>query len=80
MEHVIFHSIMNHLNQNSILIENQHGFRIDHSCITQLLTLTEDISFALDHQKQIDVILLDFSKVFDTVPHQQLLTKLRHYW
>ena len=79
MEHIIYHSIMNHLNQNNILIENQHGFRANHSCVTQLITLSEDISFALDHQKQTDIILLDFSKAFDTVPHQRLLTKLRFY-
>ena len=31
-EHIIYHSIMDHLNQNNILIENQHGFRTNHSC------------------------------------------------
>ena len=45
----------------------------------QLITLTEDISFALDHHKQIDTILLDFSKAFDTVLHQWLLTKQKYY-
>ena len=70
LEHIIYHNIMNHLNNNNILIENQHGFRANHSCVTQLLTLTEDISYALDHRKQVDVILLDFAKAFDTVPHQ----------
>ena len=79
MEHIIYHSIMDHLNQNNILIENQHGFRANHSCVTQLITLTEDISLALDHHKQIDIILLDFAKAFDKVPHQRLLTKLRYY-
>ena len=79
MEQIIYHSIMDHLNQNNILIENQHGFRSNHSCVTQLITLTEDISSALDHQKQIDIILLDLSKAFDTVPHEWLLTKLRYY-
>jgi len=78
MEHIIYHSIMDHLNQNNILIANQHGFQSNHSCVTQLITLTEDVSYALDHQKQIDLILLDF-KTFDSVPHQRLLTKLRYY-
>ena len=70
LEHIIYHNIMIHLNANNVLIENQHGFRANHSCVTQLLTLTEDISCALDHKKQIDIILLDFAKAFDTVPHQ----------
>ena len=81
MEHIIFHNIiiMSHLNANDILIENQHGFRAGHSRATQLVTLTEDILHALDYQKQVDIKLLDFTKAFDTVPHQWLLTKLQYY-
>ena len=79
MEHIIYHSIMNHLNLNNILIDNQHGFRANHSCTTQLIVFIEDVSHALDHQKQVDIILLDFSKAFDMVPHQRLLSKLKHY-
>ena len=70
---------MNHLNSNNILIENQHGFRANHSYVTQLLTLTEDVSYALNHWKQIDVVLFDFAKAFDTVHHQRLLTKPPFY-
>ena len=44
-----------------------------------LVTVTENILYAMDHKLQTDVILLDFQKAFDTVSHQQLLSKLSTY-
>ena len=79
LEHIIFHSIMEHLQINNVLIENQHGFRVGHSCQTRLISLVEDLLHAMDNQYQIDIILLDFTKAFDKVPHRRLLTKLLHY-
>ena len=70
---------MDHLQLNNILINNQHGFRSGFSCQTQLISLIEDVSHALDNQLQTDLILLDFSKAFDTVPHKRLSAKLHHY-
>jgi len=76
MEH--FHSKLNHVQHNNILINNQHGFRSGFSCQTQLISLVEDTSHAMDRGFQTDVILLDFSKDFDTVPHICLLNKLQY--
>ena len=50
-----------------------------HSCQTQLILLVEDILKAMDSHHQVDLILLDFTKAFDTVPHKRLLTKLHYY-
>ena len=57
----------------------EHGFRPGFSCQTQLISLIEDISHALDNQLQTDLIMLDFSKAFDTVAHKRLMAKLHHY-
>ena len=62
-----------------LLNDNQHGFRSHYSYVTQLIFLVEDLSCSMDHQKQTDVILLDFAKAFDSIPHQRLLVKLKHY-
>ena len=70
---------MDHINTNNILINNQHGFRSGFSCQTQLISLIDDIAYAMDNHYQTDLILLDFSKAFDTVPHRCLLAKLQYY-
>ena len=70
MEHIIYHSIMSHLEKNNIINSFQHGFRSGHSCTTQLLTDIEELanSIHVDIHKQVDVLFLDFPKDFDTVP------------
>lgn len=79
MEHVIFRYILKHLNNYSIISPHQHGFQPGLSCQTQLTLLTDEILKAMDSHYQIDLLLLDFSKAFDTVTHSKLLNKLIHY-
>ena len=63
----------------NILTNLNHGFRSGFSCETQLLTTTHDFLTSLDKKHQVDIAILDFSKAFDTVPHQKLLHKLKHF-
>ena len=65
MELMIRDKFMDHL-INHELLTCQYGFMKGCSCVTQLLA-------------DIDCIYLDFSKAFDSVPHQHLLMKLRKF-
>ena len=67
---------MAHLEKHNVLADNQHGFRKGHSCDTQLAALVNDIARILDNKSQADLIIMDFRKAFDSVPHQRLLKKL----
>ena len=49
------------------------------SCVTQLLTTLESWTALLQDGVPIDVVYLDFSKGFDSVPHKHLLVKLQAY-
>ena len=79
LEHILASNIRKHLDQHNILSQFQHGFRKKHSCETQLLSTIEDLARSLDKREQIDCLILDFSKAFDSVPHQRLLHKLGWY-
>jgi hypothetical protein len=84
LEHILVSNIMKHLQTNNILVDSQHGFRSRRSCETQLVQFIQDIALNLDkgygkRHKQTDVIVMDFAKAFDKVPHKRLLYKLEHY-
>ena len=79
LEHIIYSNIMDHLDLHSILSDKQHGFRSKHSTETQLILTTHDLSKSLNNKSQIDMIIMDFSKAFNTVPHNRLLNKLKRY-
>ena len=79
LEHIICRHLLNHLEQNHILTNLNHGFRTGYSCETQLVTTLNDFLQEHDKGHQVDVAILDFSKAFDTVPHDKLLHKLHLY-
>ena len=80
MEHIIFSHIMSHIDRHHILIDTQHGFHRGHSTESQLITPINDIAHSMDIEHgQVDAIVLDFSKAFDSVVHERLLLKLEYY-
>jgi len=78
-EHIIYSNIYHYLSENNILCAQQHGFRKNHSCESQLIATVNDFATYLNAGEQVDVISLDLSKAFDKVPHQKLLYKLSSY-
>jgi hypothetical protein len=79
MEHVITKHVLNHLESNNLLYDLQHGFRHSRSCETQLLSFVQELAANSDKNIQTDLIIMDFAKAFDKVPHQRLLYKLKFY-
>ena len=54
--------------------DSHHGFLTGRSCSTQLLLVHNDCFKGLDKSGQVDVVFIDFSKAFDLVCHDILLT------
>lgn len=79
MESVIKIQLMNFLNEKKLLSPAQYGFRCGKSTSSQLLLCTNHWTKALDERSAVDVIYLDFAKAFDSVSHEKLFNKLKHF-
>ncbi len=77
LERLIYNKLF-HFISNSIS-PFQFGFLKNHSCLQQLLVFLHNVMDALTEKNvsQVDSIYLDFRKAFDSVPHTDLLYKLR---
>lgn len=78
LERVIYNQAYDYINVNSILPTTQSGFRKGFSCTTALLKVTDDIISATDRGLSTVLIVLDYSKAFETVDHGVLLSILRY--
>lgn len=79
LEKILNLQIQNHLERNNILPDIQSGFRPNHGCGTALLKVVDDVLSARDTNKSTALILLDYSKAFDTISHR-LLFAILHYF
>ena len=67
------------LQEHNILFQNQFGFRKNNSTTFALIEITEKIKETIDNKKFGCGIFIDLRKAFDTVNHDILLKKLKHY-
>ena len=79
LEKIIKDKLITFLETHELLNNNQHGFRSNRSCLTNLLDFFENVYATVDTKTPYDIIYLDFQKAFDKVPHNRLVSKLQSH-
>ncbi|HYV52171.1 MAG TPA: reverse transcriptase family protein, partial [Candidatus Eisenbacteria bacterium] len=75
-EKLVHSQFTNYLDVNDLMSQTQFGFTKRRNTENALLQISEHIYKALDAKHTCVLLLLDFSKAFDVVPHNILLHKL----
>ena len=79
MERVVKEQLCNYLESNSILSNDQYGFRANHSVCHPLMHFSKNIFDSLSKGMLNLCVYIDLKKAFDTVDISILLSKLSHY-
>ena len=79
IEKLIHKRLYHFLEQNDILVKDQHGFRKGRSTETAAFSFFNNILESLDSKKTVGGLFLDLQKAFDCVDHDILLAKLNFY-
>ena len=78
-EKIMSSQIRGFLESNNVLSMCQYGFRPGRSTSQAISNLLEIIYSKLDSSDVAQTVFLDYSKAFDTINHDILLEKLKHY-
>ena len=70
---------INTLITNSLLEEQQYGFRKKHSTEYAVIKLVDHVSKEMESGKILCSLHIDLSKAFDTLSFDIIIGKLRHY-
>lgn len=75
-EKLLKQQMSSYITVNNLLTEHQVGFRKGQSIQTAVVHVYDELAKAVDKRGTGVLLLLDFSKAFDTIPHRKLCSKL----
>ena len=78
-EKIVKSRVMDFWRNINILNPNQLAYMEGQSTLSELLSCYDDWAKSRNNRKPTDIAFLDFSKAFDSVPHQRLLFKLERH-
>lgn len=79
-EQVILEIMSKHIKDKKVISSSQYVFMKERSGLTNLIAFYNEMIHLADQGRTVDVVYLDFSKAFSSVPYNILMEKLTEVW
>lgn len=79
LEKLFVHRLNNFIEKYNLLSDSQYGFRTKRSTSMAVMVFVEGISTAIDSREYTVGVFIDLKKVFDTIDHGILMSKLERH-
>lgn len=76
IEKIVVKRMTEHLQNQNLITEHQHGFLKGRSTISALVKLVEYVTDQLEKNQLVAAVMLDYSKAFDCLGHDMITNKL----
>lgn len=76
MEHIIPSDLTWYVQDNQVIRPGQHGLVKGRCCLNNFISFNDKLTHLVDKEKAMDVVCLEFGKVFGAFSHSILLEKL----
>ena len=76
-ERLVYNNMYSFLMENKLLNPHNSGFHSGDGTVSQLSSITQKLTEALDDGEDVRIVFLDLSKAFDKVWHKGVLFKLK---
>lgn len=76
LEICVKNDLIQYCSENNIIVPNQSGFRVNHSCEAAIINIFDNWLKEVDKGNVVLCVFLDFKRAFETVDRSSLLEKL----